>query len=60
MILIEILEQIQNDITYHDSAKNHFFENTPEWSFHLGWVDALTSYRYKLKRLVSEEKENDY
>lgn len=53
--LVEILEQIQSDIDYHEGMYTAYPELSPEWNFHLGWVDALCAYRWKLK-LVGESE----
>ena len=49
--LAEILGRIEADITYHHNQVKLYPELSPDWNFHLGWVDALTSYRYKLQNL---------
>ena len=52
--LSEILNKIEEDITYHDNQLKLYPELSQDWNFHLGWVDALTSYRYKLKDLLED------
>lgn len=54
--LAEIISKIQEDITYHNNQLKLYPELSSDWNFHLGWVDALTSYRYKLKNLAEEPK----
>lgn len=53
--LDKIIEQIETDITYHSECVKQHMANTPDWSFHLGWVDALNSYRWKLKEILTNQ-----
>lgn len=53
--LKEIVEGINKDITYHENMFRRYPELSADWNFHLGWVDALTSYRWKLKLLLEQE-----
>lgn len=52
--LAEILTKIEEDLTYHSNQMSLYPELSQDWNFHLGWVDALTSYRYKLQHLKVE------
>lgn len=47
-----ILEGFRKDIKYHVSQVKFYPEGSKEWNFHLGWVDALTTYRYKLEAVI--------
>ena len=49
--LEDILDRIQRDLSWHELCKDQALEGSPDWNFHLGWLDALTSYRYKLQNL---------
>jgi len=49
--LKDILKKIHEDISYHSDMVKFYPEESPDWNFHLGWVDALTSYRWKLEEL---------
>lgn len=54
--LSEILTKIEEDIVYHHNQLKLNREDSPDWNFHLGWVDALTSYRYKLQNILGNSK----
>jgi hypothetical protein len=52
--LIQIIEKVREDISYHAQMVEHYPEDSMDWNFHLGWVDALTSYRWKLELLIKD------
>jgi hypothetical protein len=49
--LLEIIEEVREDISHHARMVGKYRECSPDWNFHLGWVNALTSYRWKLEQL---------
>lgn len=49
--LEDILDRIERDLSWHELCKDRALEGSPDWNFHLGWLDALTSYRDKLQNL---------
>lgn len=54
--LTEIINKMESDIEWHSTEKSRYPDNSPEWNFHLGWLDSLVSYRYKLQYILDESK----
>lgn len=56
--LHKVVSQIKEDINYHYNMLQKHPEQSADWNFHLGWLDALTSYRWKLEQVQMFYKEN--
>lgn len=50
----DILEKINYDIAYHNSQLKNYNEKSTDWNFHLGWVDALTTYRWQIEEFIKD------